>query len=400
MAQYLVNDSTIERSNPVFLDELGKSYQDKNRPLCLCKRPGVLMYIARSGDSFVLKRMPCSGHQHHPNCESFEIPAELSGRGALDNKAIKEDQETGMTNLKLDFSLSKSSANRAMPAGDGKESTTIKADPAKLSIRSVLHFLYEEAGLNKWSPKMGGKRNWFIVRKYLQSAAQNVTTRRSPLAESLLIPEKFTVEDKDSISSRRRQFFNKLKKTGSKQAMGLLIGEVKAIEPTRFDYKMIIKHMPSTPVYMGEDVFKRIHKQFSLEMAFFEQDENVHLLAISTFLLSASGCPQIDTISFMLLDRNWLPFENIEELELNERLVTEERHFIKGLRYNLGGSDVIASAVITDTDEPTAVYLIPVGAEESHYNALETVIDESEFQSCVWDLNEETAMAVPNKKIS
>ena len=176
--------------------------------------------------------------------------------------------------------------------------------------------------------------------------------------------------------------------------MGILIGEVKAIEEARFGHKMIVKHMPDTPVYMGEDVFKRINKAFSTELAFFYENESIHLLTICTFLISASGSPQVDTISFMAVDRNWLPFENIEELELLERLCSDRRHFIKGLRYNLGTSDVIASVLLTDTEgKPTAVYLVPAGATESYYDELNAVVNHSELQNQVIDINKEESLS-------
>ncbi|WP_081999247.1 DUF1173 family protein [Vibrio tubiashii] len=194
--------------------------------------------------------------------------------------------------------------------------------------------------------------------------------------------------------ARRRQFLSKLKKQGNKQPMGILIGEVKTIEEARFGFKMIVKHMPDTPVYMGEDVYKRINKAFSTELAFFHENESIHLLTICTFLLSASGSPQVDTISFMAVDRNWLPFENIEELELLERLCTGKRHFIKGLRYNLGSSDVIASVLLTDTEgKPTAVYLVPAGATESYYDELNAVVSHSELPSQILDVNQEDTLS-------
>lgn len=397
MTQYSIGDCVLERTDPLFEDALGSAYKSRERPLCLCMNPGIPMYIARTGDnSYVLKRMPNSGQQHHPDCDSYEIPAELSGRGEVENKAISEDQETGLTNLKLDFSLTKLSVNRTINKGETKEPAAVKADPTKLTIRSLLHFLYEEAGLNRWTPNMEGKRSWFVIRKYLLEAAQNKVARKHPLGEALLIPEQFSLDHKDEIVARRRQFLSKLKKQGNKHPMGILVGEVKAIEEARFGHKMIVKHMPDTPVYMGEDVFKRINKAFSTELAFFYENESIHLLTICTFLISASGSPQIDTISFMAVDRNWLPFENIEELELLERLCSGRRHFIKGLRYNLGSSDVIASVLLTDTEgKPTAVYLVPAGATESYYDELNAVVSHSELPSQVLDVNkEETLSAV------
>ena len=395
MTKYSIGDCVLERSDPLFEEALASAYKSRERPLCLCSVPGVPMYIARTGDnSYVLKRMPNSGQQHHTDCDSYEIPAELSGRGAVENKAISEDQETGITNLKLDFTLSKVSLNRTISKGETKEPTAVKADPTKLTIRSLLHFLYEDAGLNKWAPNMEGKRSWYVIRKYLLQAAQNKVTRKHPLGEALLIPEQFSLDHKDEIVARRRQFLSKLKKQGNKQPMGILIGEVKTIEEARFGFKMIVKHMPDTPVYMGEDVYKRINKAFSTELAFFHENESIHLLTICTFLLSASGSPQVDTISFMAVDRNWLPFENIEELELLERLCTGKRHFIKGLRYNLGSSDVIASVLLTDTEgKPTAVYLVPAGATESYYDELNAVVSHSELPSQILDVNQEDTLS-------
>lgn len=390
MTQFAFEHAVLDQADPGFDAALAQAYKSRQRPLCLCQTPGVPMYIARIGEQqFVIKRMPNTGNMHHPDCESFEIPPELSGRGELENKAISEDQESGITNLKLDFSLTKQSINRGIPKGESKEQGTVKADPTKLTIRSLLHFLYEEAGLNRWSPQMTGKRTWYVIRKYLLQAAQNKVARKHPVAETMLIPEQFSVDHKDEIVARRRQFLAKLKKQGNKQPMGILIGEVKAFDEARFGHKMLIKHMPDTPIYMGEDVYKRIHKAFPSEMAFFYENESVHLLAICTFYLSASGSPQVDTISLMTVDRNWLPFENIEDLELIERLCTGNSHFIKGLRYNLGSGDIIASVLLTSTGgQPKALYLVPAGATESFYDELNAVIEASDIPSQVLDINQ------------
>jgi hypothetical protein len=395
MTELAIGHSTMERDHPDLNDALANAYRLKERPLCLCKSPGIEMYIARNGDhEYIVKRMPNTAQLHHPDCSSYEIPAELSGRGELEHKAISEDQSTGITNLKLDFSLSKLSTNRSAAKGEPQEKGAVKADHKKLTIRSLLHFLYEEAGLNKWSPKMEGKRTWFVIRKYLLEAAQNKTTRSNPLADSLHIPESFSVEHKDEIVARRRQQLAKLKMQGSSQPMGILIGEVKEFEEARFGFKMLVKHMPDTPIYLGEDVYKRINKAFSKELSFFYENESIHLLVICTFILSASGSPQVDTVSFMTVDRNWLPFESIEDLELLERLCTDRRHFIKGLRYNLGYSDVIATALLTDTENPTAIYVVPAGATESFYDELQAVVDSSDLASQIIDVNQADSMVI------
>ena len=395
MPKYSFGGHIVDRDNPLFDELLTQAYKNKERPHCLCSDSGIEMYIAKIGENFILKRLPYSGQNHQPDCDSFEIPAELSGKEAVLQKAISEDEDTGLISLKFDFSLSKVSTNSAVIKGEAKEKTAVQANPIKLSIRSLLHFLYEDAGLNKWTPKMHGKRNWFIIRKYLLQAAQDKVARKSPLGEFLLVPENFSVDDKDEITGRRRQFLSKLTKKGNKQPMGILIGELKAIESARFGYKMLIKHMPDTPIYLDETVFKRMNKVFSTELAFFHENEAIHLLTICTFTLSAAGSPQVDNISFMTVDRNWLPFENIEELELLERLCSKQRSFIKGLRYNLGSGEVIASVLMTGTGEkPTAVYLVPMGAKAGYYNSLDLIVKESDLQSHVIDANKEQSLNI------
>lgn len=397
MSRYALNDRVFSRDDPDLKEALLKAYQGRERPLCVCKSNGIPMYIAKhpNGD-LLIKRMPNTGFLHHPDCDSFEIPAELSGRGAIDNKAISEDQDTGLTSLKLDFSMSKRSTSRTVERSEPAEKTAVTADPQKLSIRSVLHYLYEEAGLNKWSPRMTGKRNWFIVRKHLLEAAQNKVVRKNRLTDFLYIPEVFKLDDKDAIAARRKQFFASLKGDDTKQPMGILVGEIKDIDEARFGHKLIIKHMPDCPIYLADDVHKRMLKTFANELSFFQEYEHVHLLVICTFVLTASGNPTVDTLSLMVVDQNWLPFESIEDLELIERLCSAERHFIKGLRYNLVKSDVIASALLTDTqEEPTALYVVPPGADETYHEKLNRVVSDSELKHHIWDLNQEEPFVLP-----
>lgn len=397
MRKYLINGQVVDESNVIFDEHLVSAYQQKSRPLCLCRDPGLQMYITKTGEHHIIKRMPNSGQEHHPDCDSFEIPSELSGRGAVENKAIDENSQTGLTSLKLDFSLSKILTNKNIALQNTEnEKKSIKANPTKLTIRSLLHYLYEDAGLNRWFPLMKNKRNWFVIRKHLLEAIKNKITKKNNLSETLLIPESFSVEKKDTIFQNRKKYFSGLKKKGHKQPMGIIIGEVKNIESARFGYKLLIKHMPESPIYMDEAIYKRINKNFATELAFFKEYETVHLLSICTFYLSASGNPQIDSISFMLTDINWIPFETIDEFELIEHLITGKRRFIKGLRYNLSSTDIIASVLITDIqDNPTAVYIVPCKADESYYDKITSVTSESNFSNYIWNLNDNVPLRLP-----
>jgi len=356
------------------------------------------MYVARIGNLYVLKRLPNKGMLHHPDCDSYEVPAALSGKATLADRAIVENHDTGLTALRLGFPLSKSAGGREAASPSPGEPRSVSSDPERLSLRGLLEYLYEEAGLSRWSPGMAGKRNWFIVRRELMDAAQNKVARKTPVSQLLWIPELFDLEKKDEISTRRRHFFNSLKATKGKTPLGLMIGEVKNLEDARFGGKIVVKHMPGTPMYLPEDLYRRVRKAFANQIAMFEQDETMHLLFMASFQLSASGYPQAESITFMMVDQNWLPFENIEERELLERLVSGRRRFLKAMRFNLGPSDVLATAIITDTTpDATAFYIIPMGATEAFYDELDALIEDSGTPAHIWDVNEEVAMTLPEK---
>ena len=65
------------------------------------------MYIAQVGEQYIAKSMALSGRGHDPGCSSSEPPDELSGLGVLMGSAIQVDPESGLSALKVDFSLSR-----------------------------------------------------------------------------------------------------------------------------------------------------------------------------------------------------------------------------------------------------------------------------------------------------
>lgn len=397
---YSINDDVLDREDPTFQDQLAYAYQSKESPYCLCQSDPVPMYIAKAGDNYLLKRLPNSGKGHAPDCDHYEIPSELSGRAVLTNSAISEDSATGITNLKLGFSLSKRSATNSSSSTTSTADThnhVVKSPQSKLSLRAFLDCLFEDAALNKWSPKMDGKRNWFIIRKYLTEAILDKTVRNNPI--NIFIPEPFRLENKDALATVSRRFFNSLKKDNGKMPIGIVIAEFKSLEKSSYNFKLLLKHLPESPIYVSEAAHKQICKKFDRELALIDEGQNA--ICICTVYLSASGNPQLDSISMMAVHKEtWLPFEDIDELQVIERLVREKRHFIKTLRYNLKPQNVIASALLTDTENPTAVFLSPIGTTEDHRNEIQAVIERSGLDHYIWDFDSTEPIHLPPKHYS
>ncbi|MGY8527591.1 DUF1173 domain-containing protein [Paracidovorax citrulli] len=383
-----IADKMFAPDDPRIGDALASIYGSSQRPLCMCRGKGVEMYIAKLGQNYHVKRMPHSGSSHAVNCDSYEPPAELSGLGEVMGGAIQTNLADGLTTLKFDFALSKN-GSRSAPAPAGGEKDSVRTDGKKLTLRGTLHYLYDEAGLTRWSPAMRGKRSWWVVRKYLLQAAADKVAKGASVADLLFIPESFSLDKKDEIARRRLAVFSPLSQAdGGARKLMLLVGEVKEMGDARFGKKMVVKHMADAPLMMNEDLYKRLLKRFEHELELWSGTETSHLLVVSTFGVSGAGVPSLEEASLMLVNEHWLPYESLDEKMLLDELVNSNRRFAKGLRYNLPTGTPLASAVLSDTPDPVAMYLTPFGATDDYRRQLCDLVEESDLPAWQWDTAE------------
>lgn len=395
MAKYEFLGQKIESTHPMFYEWLATAYQKRERPLCLCTGQGIEMYIAKVGEKYIVKRMPNTGGEHAVDCESFETPLELSGKASL-TESIKEDEESGMTAVKLDFPLTKVTMERSSPIAKGGEQNTVKTDPNKVGLRSLMHLLYEQAGFNRWSPNMQGKRNWYVFRKYVLEGAQSVIVKGEPIAKKLFMPASFRVDDAQQCEVAWRKWLKGLTAEGKKSPVGLLVAELKDYHRTGHGYQFVFKHMPFTQVFAEESVVKAMHKHFDWELSMMEELDDVHLLLIGTVILSGAGTPRIDQISVMLVNQHYLSFDNVDDMEAVDWLVGSHRKFIKSMRYNLKRTDVMACAMVTDLSEPVVLFVKPFDAPEGYEEMLENTLGDSKYATVVWDpVNDGQTLPVP-----
>ena len=385
MTAYRFGDEIVSKESDQFNAALASIYKTKERPICLCRSPGTEMYVVHLGDKFYIKRMPNTGGDHDASCSSYEPPAELSGLGEVMGSAIVESADLGTTALKLDFSLKKVSGKSAPEQGDG-ESDSVRTDGSKLTLRGLLHYLWEEAEFQRWAPSMSGKRNWTVLRKYLLLAAEHKNTKGSSLSDILYIPESFVLDRKDAIAQARTAQMARIAQTagqtGARKLM-LLVGEVKAISPSRYGHKLVVKHLPDFAFMLNEDIHKRINKRFETELSLWDAIEGVHMIAIATFGVNKAGVATIEEIAMMVTTENWIPFENRSDKTLLDLLTHQERRFLKCMRYNLGGNRPLATVVLIDTPTPTALYIHQAGGDD--YNeALDELMRDSKMEAWIW----------------
>ena len=331
-----------------------------------CALPIYVARLAGANEGFIVKRMPNTGSHHAPDCPSYEPPPESSGLGQVLGSAITENPATGETTLKLDFTMSRIAGRSAMPTA-GSDSDSVMSSGTKLSLRGLLHYLWDQGELTRWQPGFAGKRIWGTVRKHLLLAAENKIARGDSLRSRLYIPELFSVDQRDAINAKRMaQWSPAIAAPGKQQHLMLLIAEVKAIVPARYGFKAVVKHVPDQAFALDEQLYRRLGRRFESELALWGAAEDIHMVIIATFSVAAAGITTILEMSLMPVTRHWLPVENGFEKQLIDRLVADGRSFVKGLRYNLGTESALASATLTDCEgSAPLLFVVHAGTEDS-----------------------------------
>ena len=352
---YQFGEAQYALGAPGFVALAARFHAQKIHPKCMCKSEGIAVYIARRHDHYVIHRMPNTGPDHTPDCDHFEPDEDLTGLGALIGHAIIDDQDTGLTKLKLGFPLSRGSSRLASEAM-AAENSEVSADGARMTLRGLLHFLWNDAHLTHWHPKMAGKRNWNVVRNALRGSLVSKDSKGQHLDALVYIPEIFSVKDKYEIEQRRNEHVARAL-PATKQSM-ILIAEVKCIDKAINGEKIICKHLPDWPLLLDTEMARRVHRNFEAEIEALDSYREGHLIVCATFELDRAERAIARFITFMPTNEHWIPFENREERSLVARCIEGQRRFIKGMRMNYASTRPIANVILIDTKPlSTALYL-------------------------------------------
>lgn len=328
-AVYEIGGQQYDLTTPGFAEAMARAHAMQQRPRCMCMRGGIETYVARLSGGYVVKRMPDTGDQHAPSCPHFEVAVDASGLRSLLGTAIREDPVTGLTALKLDFSLSRSPQRLASGHTSVHAPSTTPSCP-RLSLRGLLLYLWEQAGLTRWQPGFAGKRPWATVRRRLLQAAGNKIVGRLPLLDRLFVPEPFTAEQREALERRRAAFWAMATPNSASSGQRLLlIGELKEIAPARCGFRAIVKHMPDQAFVIDEHLYSRITRRLQPELSLWNAGDDIRMILIGTFSIGASGVPTLVELALTPTTREWIPVKDAFEQHLVERLVAEERSFLK-----------------------------------------------------------------------
>ncbi|MDE2298463.1 MAG: DUF1173 domain-containing protein [Burkholderiales bacterium] len=342
-----IKGRVLATDDPQLQEALAHVHDTPERPRCLCVPGGVEMYVARHR-VFVVKRMPDTGSRHDPACPSFEPEAQQSGLGELIGEAVLE-REPGKVELRVDFPWARTTG-RSVVRGELQDPGEVSTPRRRMSLRALMHYLFERAGFNRWSPAMEGRRSQGVLHKYLLDAAQDVTVKGLALAERLYVPEPFSEAGKVDAARRRRERLLVLQPHEDQHPMALLLGEFKASEPCAAGCRVWIKHMPDAPLLITRKTWDRLQRHYAALFEARDADTGhpIHLVMAALIRARREHTYEIDAASLMLTSEHWIPIEGVHELPLIHVLVEQRRRFVKPLRYDARSAAAFPNALLLD----------------------------------------------------
>ncbi len=385
-ATYFVRGHRFTGDDDHLQSALQSIYGSPERARCMCIQGGVEMYVAKL-HSFVLKRMPGTGPQHAPHCEHYDPPASESGLGALLGDSLIESGGEGVQ-MYVDFPLTRR-RGRAIEATCGAATPEARAVRHQMSLRAVTHYLFDQAGFNRWSPAMENKRNQGVFRKYLLEAAEGVQIKNAPLTERLYVPEPFRVEDKLDIRNRRRAQLSILDRPGQPEEfpMALVIGEFKSAEEDAFGFRLLLKHLPDAAILVDAKLWNRTLKKFKPLFLARQSDGSPPSRIIVTAVIYSPQpqCYQADAIFLTLTSQQWIPVSDPSELTLLQLLVERRRRFLKPLPYDAKDPACYPNVLLLDTPfAPTPLHIVSHHMSKKERDTKDQLMAHSERACWMW----------------
>lgn len=366
LADQIVPISAVKQHPARFTSLFGRARSEVGHAVCLCRADQVVKLVIRCRSGrYHLANWPSGGHQHAPGCSWFRSPSSVSGRSNY-SAAISTDDEGTSIRLSAPLTVRGVSTEPAVrPAaaktGASRSTTTSRRS---MGLLALLHFLWESAQLNVWHPR-SGHRGWRTCRALLDEQADDCRVNRMALTETLWIVPPFSREHADRINTAWERFLARLTSTGRARRRGLVLGEIRAIEPTDYGVRVRLSHQRA-PLYASQQLLDRARRSYPA--AFSGQAGHAGRRQVVLCLVERSrrGYAVIEDLAAMLTTSSYVPADSSHEAEMADALAAAGRAFVKPMHYDGSEVEVFPDFVLVDDAPETYVEVWGVQGRETY----------------------------------
>lgn len=287
------------RADEAFLPDkqalLAVAWSDKSPVYCGCQQKKVRMVVKRHRDHMFLARWPFTGTQHANNCPSYDP---LSQSGVViehPDGSIEIRAHVNLDRPERSIGRAKSAKTHSEPIVDGM-----------IGLAGVLRELWRIASLDRWYPKMAGKRQWGIIRNLLTTAALPVHIGPHPLADHLVIPAAFRSSNREQhIQIERERLEAVIASTGS----AILIAPISGIIQSDYGFRVEFTHLHGIPFFASKSLPASVITSYTpangrrLGIAVVRASERRHYY-------------QVEELGVMPVSAEWLPCARKADVDL------------------------------------------------------------------------------------
>lgn len=317
--------------------------RDHGEVRCMCLGTGDRLLAVRyyeTTDSFGLARYPNTGETHQRDCRFYAPNSHKSGLSTY-QKGVVDERPDGTVKVSLAIGMTMKAPIPAVDAETELVSNGLRSSQRSMQLLGLLHFLWDSAGLNVWWPAMRGKRTVRTVTYRLNEAAENILVGPSKLSEVLLTPA-YSVSGRDALRNIER-----VSAAVSNRSRLIVIATMAAYKEEPRILRVSGFHgIPFLDVTAA--MWKSAVRRFPSAVAAWRSGQQVMVIA-QCEPNPQSKVAHVVGLALMQVSSSWVPVESSYELVIADKLVAEERAFLKPLRYDAGQAAVHPDFILLDT---------------------------------------------------
>ncbi|HXE38557.1 MAG TPA: DUF1173 family protein [Azonexus sp.] len=352
---------------------------------CTCPGKGGKLLAVRhyDSDSFCLARYPLTGGEHSNDCRFYAPDPEKSGMSGY-QKGVIEEGPNGTIKIRLEIGLKKRepTAQDVPPAPAPAAPAVGRNSKPAMRLLGLLNYLWDEADLNSWWPAMKGKRELGRVNLWLDDVASHISAAKVKLNSVLLLAD-YKSDGPWATNNRQRVGAAQKAKTRLLAIVPLATHSPDREKEMASSLKIAGYHgIPILDMHPG--LWGRTCNRFPRAIAAWQQNQRV--MAIAELDLKKDGkYANVVDIALMPVTANWIPFDSMFELLIADKLTSEERGFLKPLRFDAEEDVVFPDFILRDTgdDIPLEVFGRTDEAYEAR-KALKMAYYQKEFGTDRW----------------